>query len=210
MKDWIFWARNNEIDERVIDFILQNSIYLDSSPSVDKAGSVWNNSITKTPDRRAWNKVSDFIKDRDIIEEVHIKIIAGIVGIETALIFKKFLSKRLFSPENILFNFSFYKKKIMELNIDDLIYISEKMIYWINSREYEEKDKKKNRKTRKIIQDNFLAFIELLEDTNMKEVIASIASSLEDKRLSHAASFLLIDSEEIMDKLVDYIENIRL
>ncbi len=52
-----------------------------------------NGGLVKTPDRRAWVKVSNFVKPLDRIDDLHVKIIAGMVGTSAALMFKKSLAQ---------------------------------------------------------------------------------------------------------------------
>ena len=94
VEDWLLWAAENDVDPRVTTFIQQNHPFLDGD---EKAGDedllTANAGLVKTPDRRAWVKVSNFVKPLDRIDDGHIKIIAGIVGTSAALMFKKSLAQ---------------------------------------------------------------------------------------------------------------------
>ena len=202
VKDWLIWATKNNVDKRIIAFIQKNEVYLDNNLKQKENESVWNSSIQKSPDRRAWKKLSDFIINIEILQDIHIKIIAGIIGIEAALIFKKYTQEnKSLTPEAVLLNFKFQKKIIEKLELENITFLNEQMIYWINNKNYETKKKK-------TVSNNFLKYINLLEEIKMEEGVAHLASMLEDKNFSHAASLLLIENEKIMDKLVDYIESI--
>lgn len=87
-KDWLSWSEKNNIDERVISFIKQNPKSLDGTDAFqDDNSSKDENSFSKSPDRRAWKKVSDLIKNIEYLTERHIKIIAGIIGESAAVNF---------------------------------------------------------------------------------------------------------------------------
>lgn len=83
INDWINWAEKNQLDKRVIKFIKENQSMLDSCavPEDDEDG------FRKTPDRRAWKKVSDVVKNIPVIKEKHVKLISGIIGREAAVSF---------------------------------------------------------------------------------------------------------------------------
>lgn len=86
--DWISWAERNELDERIIYFIEEKPDFLDGKGLSDE--KEYENSLFKTPDRRAWKKVSDVVKNIPKLQENHVKFIAGIIGKEAALAFIRY------------------------------------------------------------------------------------------------------------------------
>src|SRR5260370_15148510 len=81
VEDWLLWAAENGVDPRVTTFIQQNHPYLDGD---EKAGDedllTANAGLVKTPDRRAWAKVSNLVKPLDPIADPHLQITAGTRG----------------------------------------------------------------------------------------------------------------------------------
>lgn len=77
VKDWLTWAEGEGLDPRVIDYIRKNPNKLDSVFMED------GDNLEKSPDRRAWKRVSDITAQIDIFKAVHIKVLSGIIG-ETA------------------------------------------------------------------------------------------------------------------------------
>lgn len=76
--DWLSWALKNGIDSRITSYIRKNPERLDGvSVEVDST-------FDKTPDRRAWQKVSEIISGTEKFTPLCIKIIAGVIGIDTA------------------------------------------------------------------------------------------------------------------------------
>jgi len=75
--DWILWAQKTQIDERIIDYIQKKPDRLDSFIDEDAEN------LSKTPDRRGWEKVSALIKGTEL-KPFHVKMIAGITGYNTA------------------------------------------------------------------------------------------------------------------------------
>ena len=58
--EWLMWAAENKLDSRVIEFIRATPKFLDS----DGTTSTFDRGLQKTPDRRAWKKVSDCILNK--------------------------------------------------------------------------------------------------------------------------------------------------
>ncbi len=69
--EWLLWATQNNIDKRIIEFIEENPTELDSNAE---------EGLEKTPDRRAWEKVSDMLKNCDENKALMKKVLAGIIG----------------------------------------------------------------------------------------------------------------------------------
>ncbi|MCQ2248856.1 MAG: MoxR family ATPase [Treponema sp.] len=86
--DWISWAERNDLDDRIINFIEEKPDFLDGKGLSDE--KEYENSLFKTPDRRAWKKVSDVVKNIPKLQENHVKFIAGIIGKEAALAFIRY------------------------------------------------------------------------------------------------------------------------
>ena len=94
VEDWLVWASEHAVDQRVIAFIQQNGHFLDGDEKTDEhllaqAG------LVKTPDRRAWVRVSRLIEPLRELGELHIRIIAGMVGTSAAMAFHRSLIKAL-------------------------------------------------------------------------------------------------------------------
>ena len=82
--DWISWAEKNDLDDRIINFIEEKPDFLDGKGMSDEE---YDNCLFKTPDRRAWKKVSDVIKAIPKLQEKHVKFLSGIIGKEAAISF---------------------------------------------------------------------------------------------------------------------------
>ena len=65
VNDWLDWAKEEELDERVINFISQNPELLDGDSSYEKS------TLNKTPDRRSWERVSKIIQDAEKLDDLY-------------------------------------------------------------------------------------------------------------------------------------------
>ncbi|MDM8561147.1 AAA family ATPase [Candidatus Parabeggiatoa sp. HSG14] len=205
VEDWLLWANEKGLDERVTAFIQKNHHFLDPEDFFNSQdGLSVSSGLNKTPDRRAWEKVSHLIKPIDEIGDIHVKIIAGIVGVKAAISFKKSLGTTLkVSPEQLLLTFSKYKGKLKPFKLKEFIFLNEQVIYWLNGDNYKPRQKK-------TVLKNFHQYILYLKMVKQTEAIAHIASMIENERFQKLAGLLLVDSEEIGTELFEYIANIKL
>ncbi len=200
LEDWLFWANKNKLDERVIAFIQKSPGSLDGMESNDR-----HYGLNKTSDRRAWHRVSDFLKPIKNINDVHIKIIAGIVGVTEAMNFKKNLATTLKISVNklLLASFKESQKILKGFQLQDFIFMNEQIMYWLNDAPY-----KKSQKS--TILDNLHNYLVYLKKQKWEEAVAHLASLMENPRFAKVTGFVLVESEDIMEDLVDYIKNIEL
>ncbi|MDM8551923.1 AAA family ATPase [Desulfobacterales bacterium HSG2] len=200
-EDWLLWANDNDIDPRVTTFIQKNRHYLDGEGvNPEEAGLM--SGLVKTPDRRAWVKVSDFIKPYKQLEELHIKIVAGMVGSSVALAFRQNLAAAArLTAEQVLLNFGRHRKKLKELSLQEIIVLNEQIVFWINSGKYKQEQAEKIRK-------NMLAYLKELQKAKNHEPVAHIASMIESSGFEKVMGFLA-ESMEIINLLTDYIQGIK-
>ncbi len=197
--DWLVWASERQLDQRVIDFIQQSPEHLDGDPNQTEE---FIEGLVKTPDRRAWAKVATFIAAHDKLDDLHIKIIAGMVGTPPAMAFKQSLATTLqIKPDQILLNFSRNKKKLADLSLQQLASLNEQLLLWLNRESYPANQIDKVRK-------NFLAYLQHLQAQKQQEAVAHCANLVQDKRYEAVLGVLAAD-REFIEFLTDYIAGIE-
>ncbi|WP_089933024.1 AAA family ATPase [Candidatus Entotheonella palauensis] len=203
VEDWLLWASEQGIDSRVIAFIQQYTQYLDGDATEHDADLLTAQAgLVKTPDRRAWVKVSQFLKPLQQIDDMHIKIIAGMVGTSAALAFKSSLSQALpITPEQVLLRFGRHKKTIDALLLQELVMLNDQIVLWVNSDQYTSKQEETARR-------NLLAYMRYLQETNKRETVAHLVSMLQSPKFDKAMTFAAA-SLEIIELLTAYIEGIK-
>ncbi|MHB1423659.1 MAG: AAA family ATPase [Gemmataceae bacterium] len=203
VEDWLLWAAENGMDERVITFIQQNNQYLDGDEKAgDEVQLTAHAGLVKTPDRRAWVKVANFIKPLERIEDLHIKIIAGMVGTSAAMMFKKSLVRALpVAPEQVLLQLDKYKKRLKNLSLQDLVLLNEQMALWLNSGRCPPGKENKART-------NLLGYMKFLQSTQQREAVAHLASLLENPKFAKAMAFAA-ESLPLVELLSDYVKGIK-
>ena len=203
-EDWLLWADENGVDARIMAFIQRNPQYLDGDESqADEDLLTARAGLVKTPDRRAWVKASDFMKGVDRLADVHVKILAGIVGTPAALAFRKSLSRGLaVSAEELMLRFGQFRKKLEKLSLQDQVLLNEQILFWINGGHYAPEDEERVRKS-------LLAYVSFLDDTGRRETLAHFASTIGNPKFEKAMSFAALSLETI-EILTDYLESIKL
>lgn len=201
VEDWIRWARKNEADKRIITFIEKNQSFIDSHLS-----DTGDETIEKTPDRRAWIRVSNIIKPHKTLSLSLIKIISGVVGVNAAMAFKKFTeSFEIVPPDQVLLKFTRkLSKELDSLSLQDLIYLNKQMMFWLDENIPKTDPKKKQK-----ILSNTEKYIQYLKDTQRAEVVADLINQIESSDFKYVSGFLL-ESPTIMAMLQKYIEGVKL
>ena len=110
--EWLLWAQENGLDERVVYFISNNADWLDGDiKQVDEYVG-----LEKSPDRRAWKKVSDLIKGIDRLDDYK-KFVAGIIGVAaTAAFYASVAEKNIVYGKSVLVDFSKVRGKLKSLD----------------------------------------------------------------------------------------------
>jgi len=198
-EDWIVWADRENIDQRVIHFIQKFPHFLDGKNEFSQPDEI--SELEKTPDRRAWERVSDLIKDVKQIDDRYVTIISGIVGVAASVNFKKSIQEiGKLNPEKVLFHFS--TKLFSGFKLQDYILLNENIFLFLNKETYEKK--------RKTLIKNLVKYIKHLKKSNFQEAVAHLASQLDNPNFEKVLTLFFVDSEELMLEVSDYIQSIDL
>ncbi|MEM9541563.1 MAG: AAA family ATPase [Cyanobacteria bacterium P01_E01_bin.42] len=214
VEDWLLWAADRDIDARVLTFIQQHPEYLDGdNPDADMA--IATAGLIKTPDRRAWAKVADFLrnytkddpplpplnKGGGALEEIHFKLIAGMVGTRASIAFRQSLATQQgLNPEQLLLQYSKHSKQLKNLDIQDFASLNERMLLWLNTGHCPEKKADNARK-------NLLKYLQYLQKAKQQEAIAHFSSLVQGPKFSDAMAFMA-ESMDLIDFLSEYLEAI--
>ncbi|MDR1398819.1 MAG: AAA family ATPase [Treponema sp.] len=194
--EWLLWAERNNIDKRVVAFIEKNSDVLDSEASID-AG------LSKTPDRRAWERVSQIIAPLDHIDRIVEKIIAGVVGNSAALKFALFTRENTgLNPLLILTHFEQNKQRLENLAIHELTPLNEGCFRMI--------ELERNQKKVKGYVSNLEHYIKWLIENKRNEVIAHWATLYQSSAYPQAKVAILSNSPSIFQSIVGFIKDIKI
>ena len=202
--DWLVWAGERKLDSRVIAFIQENSEYLDGDPKTKSdAMSGFTADLVRTPDRRSWARVAEAIADVEQPGELHIKLIAGMVGAAAAVHFAKTLRESsLLAADEVLLRFAKAKPTLLKMRTHELAALNDRLVLRLQQADFSQTVTKK-------VLANFVAYLDLLIERGQGETCAHLASLLERPRFSGAAEFLLAN-QDVLSRLVEFIEGIKL
>ena len=131
ISEWLLWARENHLDERVIGFISENGTWLDGDPTLQQNEDT---GLDKTPDRRAWKRVSDIIKGHNSLQK-DVKLISSIIGVKaTQLFISKVGVRKLVTAEDLLFNYDNILPQFSSFKQHDYSVLNEDAIQYIEGR----------------------------------------------------------------------------
>lgn len=204
VEDWMQWAAAKRIDARVTSFIHKQPHFLDSDGLGDTGqSSQLTAGLVKTPDRRAWARVSDLIESSESLSPLHIKLIAGIVGPAAATAFRKSLATPLpVTPEQVLLAWSKHRKSVEKMPLQELLLLNEQLLIWLQAGKC---PNSKNDQAQKAL----LAYLRSTRSRKLDESVAHFVS-LVDKPQYAAAMGFLSESIELTGLLTDYMEGIQI
>lgn len=198
-QEWLLWARKTELDHRVIDFIQEDNIWLDRNPDAKEGADT---GLDKTPDRRAWKRVSDIIKGVATLSGVYSKAISSIVGAKAASAFLASVSAhKILSGRDILYGFE-QKKSILETyQIHELSVVNDGLYRFLEVENVPEKDKE-------TVVKNIEAYFDYLAK-NKKEAAAHFANLYVSKTYPNAISFFAKECRILTMSLIIYVKGIK-
>ena len=200
VEEWILWAQKKDVDSRVISFIRDNGTWLDKDPSQEEGEDT---GLDKTPDRRAWKRVSDVIKGKDDLEKNDILLISSIVGVKATNIFvKNIRQKKSIEAKDLLNNFDSKVPLLGDLSLHQFTILNEDIFSYLTSQHDSLPDRKK-------IGSNLGKYVEYLKTYRKNEVLASFSHYLNDKKYEEAAQFIASEAFHVFREVVKYTSDIK-
>ena len=199
VEEWLLWADKGGVDKRVTSFIEENSIWLDRNPDMKEGEDT---GLDKTPDRRAWKRVSDIIRDSEVITPLHQKAIASIVGAKAVVAFSNSVSQqKVISGRDVLFRLEKIKDKLEKYTLHELSMVNEGIFRLLEVEKIAEEEKPEVRR-------NLEAYFDLLVKTR-KEAAAHFANLYVRQTYPNAVAFIARECQVLTMTLVIYVKSIR-
>ena len=197
VQDWLLWAEKAGLDKRVTGFISAHQEWLDGDAGKE---TELDTGLEKTPDRRAWTKVSDALAGMESPDETDYKVISGIVGVRAASAFAAYLSKSSVpGAEDILLRFAKVKDKLAGLEVHQLAGINESIFRYL---EIADLDARK----RKTAGKNLCSYVDLVG--TRKEALAHFASLFNDGKQKKAVAFIVMDAAPVFTRMTQFINGL--
>jgi hypothetical protein len=156
--------------------------------------------LEKTPDRRAWAKVSDVLAGIESPDELDHKVISGIVGVPAASALASYLSKSAVpGAEDILLRFAKVKGKLTDLEVHQLAGINESIFRYL---EITDLDTRK----RKTAGKNLCSYVDLLG--SRKEAFAHFASLFNEGKQKKTIAFIVMEASPVYSRMTKFISGL--
>ena len=198
-EEWLLWAEKNGVDSRVREFIRENPMWLDRNPD-EKEGA--DTGLEKTPDRRAWKRVSDVLRNAKDISPLVMKAVSGIVGSKAAsALAGSISSKKLLSGREVLQNFEKCLPTLRGYELHQLSAVNDGIYRHL---EVEVLTGAAKENAKKGI-DAYFSFL----SKEKKEAAAHFASLYVQETYKNAVRFMVLECPIITSLMVNYINSIR-
>lgn len=193
VNEWLDWAEKNEIDERIRNFISKNGEMLDC----DKINE--DDCMEKSPDRRGWQKVSDFIKGKELNQNRK-NIISGIIGKKAANCFMEFIcnNERLTGEKLLLGNFDQTVQILEKTGTAEMAALNDSVFEYLEKGKISAADKY-------TVAQNLQKYYGYLEKKNYREILSHFANIFAGKEHPNALMFIISECENLYMQVTDYV-----
>lgn len=199
VQDWLLWANKNGVDERITSYIAANPKSLDNQMAIEDMEN-----LEKTPDRRAWVRVSEIISGKEVLKQSHKSMIAGIVGGVAANRFFEFLDHNhlLTAKELLLGNFEMNRLKLETYNTPQFATINDAVFVYLESDKYGDSDKA-------VMAENLSAYFNFLESKKLREAMAHFANMFSGTMYPDALVFIIGECPTLYSKMTKFVAEIK-
>ena len=199
VQDWLLWANKNGVDERITSYIAANPKALDNQMAIEDMEN-----LEKTPDRRAWVRVSEIISGKDVLTQAHKSIIAGIVGGVAANRFMEFLDQNhlLTAKELLLGNYEINRLKLETYKTPQFATINDAVFVFLESDKYGDNEKD-------IMAKNLAAYFNFLEEKKLREAMAHFANMFSGTMYPNALMFIIGECPDLYTRMTKFVAEIK-
>lgn len=197
-QEWLLWAERTGVDVRVRDFIRENPIWLDKEPEAREGADT---GLDKTPDRRAWKRVSDILLAAGSATPLVMKAVSSIVGPKAAAALAGSISAhRLLSGRDVLLHMDRHLDTLRSYELHRLSAVNDSIfrLLEVEVLSGEEKDGAKR---------NVEAYFDFLAKER-KEAAAHFATLYVQDTYPKAASFMAKECPVLTMSMVLYVRSI--
>ena len=198
-QEWLLWADKVGVDARVRDFIRENPIWLDKNPDAKEGVDT---GLDKTPDRRAWKRVSDILKTAGDINPIVTKAMSAIVGPKAASALVGSVSaKKILSGREVLQNFEKHLPTLKGYELHQLSVVNDGIFRHLEVENLSGQAKENAKK-------NIEAYFTFLSKEK-KEAAAHFANLYVQGTYPKAVSFMARECQVLTMTMVLYAKSIR-
>ena len=192
--EWLLWAEEEKLDRRVIDFIRDHSEWLDG----DTMAVNRYEGLEKSPDRRAWKKVSDLIRGVRNLDEDYKSILAGIVGIRAAAsFFSAIMEMKNVSGRDVLMGFRKNEKALKMFHVHQLAVINEEIFRFLQQGF--------DRNEEGTVAGNLKDYVDWMIKEEKNEALASFVGMVTEGSYPKACAFMATKMPRLYSKMINFV-----
>lgn len=196
VEDWLNWAENAKIDERIINFIQNNPEFLDMN------GDDFNSeNLERFPDRRSWERTSQIIKKFDKLGDLQKVVVSGIIGNKATADFFRFVNENDIPSASCILQDDFFKtkEKLLKLKTIDFTKTNISLFQFL-----ENQNQKISQNDEELISKNLLNYFDFLEEISLKEMQAHFISLCSAKKYPKTLVFISNKTPLLYKKILDF------
>ena len=198
-QEWLLWADKVGVDARVRDFIRENPIWLDKNPDAKEGADT---GLDKTPDRRAWKRVSDILKGVQDMGPVVTKAISSIVGAKAASeLVGNISARKILSGREVLQNFEKHGATLKGYELHQLSVVNDGIYRHLEVEALSGAEKEKAAR-------NIDAYFTFLT-REKKEAAAHFANLFVQGTYQKAVKFMACECPYLTPLMVQYVKTIK-
>ena len=197
MGEWLFWAKQHDVDPRVIHFIEEHPDELEKNVDINKG------TFDKTPDRRAWVRVSGLLKASANVTDMNrlAKMITGVIGARSASMFMQSLNQsRMLTAREVLHDFGSCQQVLSTYTMPQMAIINEGIYQFL--------ELGVKRDESEAVGKNLVHYIHWMLSNGRQEAIAHFASFFENATYPNANAFIMMDCREALQLINQMIANL--
>ncbi len=196
VEEWLLWASNAGVDQRVLSFIEESPNFLDGLNNQPLEASC----LEKSPDRRAWERVSDILKMTSNISGVTKKCIAGIVGAKAAnKLFEGMGQNKIIAPEKVLADFDKCRAIIEKYSVHELSILNDSIFRCIECNKHG---------AATVCEINLMKYIGWMQQNDRREAMAHFCSVFESTTYSKANLFMMSQASKCFKAITAFIKSL--
>ena len=197
VQEWLLWAAQKKLDNRVICFISENPEMLDGAEFTRE-----DQGLEKSPDRRAWERVSNILQQNEVSSLLK-TIIAGVIGMPAASkFFASINQNRLPSAKDILLgDFAKQKTALKKCKVPELAAINESIFRFIETKNYDDSEIEK-------VATNLDAYFDFLSDEKFREAQAHFTNAYSSAVYPQAMTFIITRCIKLYSKIMAFVQSI--
>ena len=199
VQEWLLWARKAGVDSRVTDFIQENQLWLDKDPDAKEGEDT---GLDKTPDRRAWKRVSDIVKGHDQLGDAHSRAIASAVGPKAASAFVSAVAgRKMVSGREVMLSLPKVRKTLEGYELHELSVVNDGIFRFLEVEKIPAKDKEQAKKNL----EDYFGFLA----KEKKDAAAHFANLFVQKTYPNAVAFISTECQVLTMMFISYINGIQ-